>query len=302
MADFLNAFKRRESDDSSEGSLADDDDGFEPGFVHEEIRHHSDEEKEKREEKGQPQNDHYKHSSHEEKKQIKENKQRKEKRSPNKDPSKNKDYYLYQGEEKPYESDPEEQGQGQSHSKRENQKGEKKADPTFVPKGTFYQHDTRGDDVEYVPKKNNDKLAKYKWKHDKFEKPYSGKYDKSNRDTAENNSYYEKKGQAVVMYVVKGETQQKEKEEEPQEQPQRQKQQRNQQSYEKEDYGNDNYGKGDYGKGNYGKEKDRGYNNSYKSREYSKKEGNKKSGGGNTGGRSKQEYVVEYVPKNQDKK
>jgi hypothetical protein len=306
MADFLNTFKRRESDDSSEGSLAEDDEEFVAQFAHEEIRHHSDEGEDQREGQKRPQKEYSKPSSHEEKKQIRENKNRKEKQSPNKDQSQKKDYYLYQGEEKPYESDPDEQGQGPSHGKRENQKGEKK-DPTFVPKGTFYQHDTRGDDVEFVPKKNNDKFAKQKWKHDKFEKPYSGKYEKSNRDNAENNNFYEKKGQNFVMYVPKGgEPQQKQQgeEEQPQPQPQRQKQQRNQQSYEKDDYRNDDYGKNDYGKGNYGKEKDRGYNysNNNKYREYSKKETNRKQGGGNAGGRGNQDYIVEYVPKTQDKK
>ena len=75
----------------------------------EEIRHHSDEEQREQRTNTRPANT--KQHTGEEHKQIKVNEQRKNGSSPNKNQQK-KDYYLYQGEEKPYESDPEDQNQG----------------------------------------------------------------------------------------------------------------------------------------------------------------------------------------------
>jgi len=126
MADFLDAFKRHES---SEGSIEEDEEEFNNQFVQgnfsqslllinlEELRHHSDDEEGHRARpKQQPGHSHY---NNDERDQTGGNNQHRDYQSPNKDQQKKKDYYLYQGEEKPYESDPEEQGEGINGIKNE---------------------------------------------------------------------------------------------------------------------------------------------------------------------------------------
>ena len=73
----------------------------------EELRHHSDDEDNNN--RSRPQGGSYKQYTHEERKEGEGHDQ---KRSPHTDQQKKKDYYLYAGEEKPYESDPEQEGQG----------------------------------------------------------------------------------------------------------------------------------------------------------------------------------------------
>lgn len=296
--DFL-ACKRHES---SEGSLDEEEDDEPHQFAQEELNHHSDEEENRRDDRRNQNNDRPRPTNNEENKDYRGQEQKKIVYPKN--DNKKKDYYLYAGEEKPYESDGEEEAQGQrGKGKRENAKNEKK-DPTFVPKGTFYQHDTRGEDTEYVPKKNAEKSGKQKWRHDKFEKPYNnsgnGSYGKGNREGGD--TYYDKKEKAVVYYVAKGEGQSKAPEEEPQQQKQQQQQPREdrpQQSRGKGGYANRDYDKGDYKDKGYNQ--DRGYNQNsgkYKG-DYAKKEYARKTPGGNAGGNRGQDVYYEYVPKKQ---
>jgi len=286
MADFLDTFKRRES---SEGSI-DDEDEYQDQFAREEIRHHSDDEDAPKQNKARhPQEQ---SRNNDERKKIVVNEKRREAEASNREGNQKKDHYLYEGEEKPYESDSgeQEQGQGQKDQKKENAKQEKK-DPTFVPKGSFYQHDTRGEDVEFIQKKN-DKLNKYKWKHDKFEKNYNNQnenyndYRGPNRDYVKKDTYQEKKSQ--VYYVPKGENQQKTYAEDEQQRRPENSQRQNK---------NYNY------KGQYNK--DRGYtkNQPADTYQYVKKDASKPvDDNKDKAAATNKNYYVEYVPKKQETK
>jgi len=286
MSDFLDTFKRRES---SEGSI-DDDDEYQTQFAREVIHHHSDEEDNKpRQTRSKPSQN--QPQKQEERKQIVTNHKRREEEA-NRVAEQKKEQYLLEGEEKAYESDSGEQVEGQDKKDQKKEKPEKK-DPTFVPKGSFYQHDTRGEDVEYTQKRASDKVLK--WKHDKFERNFNGNnsnnyYNNNNRNNRDReyvkkDTYQSKKSEEVV-YVPKGQAQQKTFEED---------EQKGRPQYNKGQNKNYNY------KPHYNKDRDRGYvkNQPAETYQYVKKN---KPADEDKQPASNKDYYVEYIPKNKENK
>lgn len=82
-------------------------------FLKEELHHHSDEEQDNRNARPNAGGANQKGSHYEENKEI----HNKKGPSPQKNQNKKKDHYLYEGEEKPYESDQDEQAQGIYYNK-----------------------------------------------------------------------------------------------------------------------------------------------------------------------------------------
>jgi len=189
----MNNFKRQE-DSNSEGS----DDDNKIGLSEDVVRHHSDEEQggyQKRYQDAGAKGTTKKPSGANSRDQgSKQQKKTSEVKIVTR--KKNPEPYLYEGEEKPYVSDTEDQN---NVDKKAKEAKEKENDPTHIPRGAFYQHDIRGEeeDTEESKRRREDRASKKKWNHDKYEKEYV------NKDTKDKKTKGSFKKGPVIQYVAK---------------------------------------------------------------------------------------------------